>query len=109
MVATAAADREEGVTVADDDGPVVTIDVVPPPEGGGGLKPNGLKNGFGEGAGAAIPPPPPSPVVVVTGVLDGCGGSCFRERATDSGRGTAGNGKLNPGSDFTTVPGDKPF
>ena len=99
MVA-ATADSEEGVTVAEDDGPVT--DVVE----GGGLKPKGLKSGFGEGA--AAPPPPTSPVVV-TGVLDGCGGPCFRERATDSGRGTAGNGKLNPGSDFTTVPGDKPF
>ena len=101
------------MTVADEEGPpMVTTDGGAPTEGGGGLKPKGLKNGFGEGAGAGAPTtptPPPSPVVVVTGVLDGgCGGSCFRERATASGRGTAGNGKLNPGSDFTTT-GAKPF
>jgi hypothetical protein len=68
---------------------------------GGGLRAKGLYSGLGAGAG-------PPPAVVTTGAQDG---PCFKERATDSGRGTAGNGTFKPGSVFTMTPpaGDKPF
>lgn len=55
---------------------------------------------MGAGAGPTAPE-----VVTATGAA----GAWFKLRATDSGRGTAGNGTLNPGSDFTVALGDKPF
>ena len=56
---------------------------------------------MGAGAGPTAPE-----VVTATGAA---GGAWFKLRATDSGRGTAGNGTFKPGSDFTVALGVKPF
>ena len=58
---------------------------------------------MGAGAGPTTAPPE---VVTATGAA---GGAWFKLRATDSGRGTAGNGTFKPGSDFTVALGVKPF